>query len=97
MRLKSLASTLLLAGTVTRLLGMKDSTGYATPANDLFCDGQAGLSGVAVDPHLASNRYVYVHSTSSMASPSTNRVVRFTVSADGSRLADRKDTVTDIP
>ena len=85
------------SGTVSRLLGMQDSTGYATPANDLFCDSQAGLSGVAVDPNFASNRHVCVYSTSGMASPSTNRVVRFTVSADESRLADRKDIVTDIP
>lgn len=85
------------AGTVTRLLGMKDSTGYATTASDLFCDGQAGMAGVAVDPNFASNRYLYVYSTSSMAQPSTNRVMRFTVSPDGTRLADRKDIVTDIP
>ena len=85
------------SGTVNRLLGMKDSQGYATTANDLFCDGQAGMNGVAVDPNFASNRFVYVYSTSSMASPPTNRVVRFTVSADGTRLSDRKDIVTDIP
>ena len=85
------------SGSVNRLLGIKDSTGYATTANDLFCDGQAGLSGVAVDPSFASNRYVYVYSSSSMGSPSTNRVVRFTVSADGTRLSDRRDIVTDIP
>ena len=85
------------SGAVTRLLGIKDSTGYATTANDLFCDGQAGLSGVAVDPSFASNRYVYVYSASSMGSPSTNRVVRFTVSADGTQLSDRRDIVTDIP
>jgi glucose/arabinose dehydrogenase len=85
------------SGTVTRLLGMKDSQGYATMAPDLFCDGQAGMNGVAVDPNFASNRYVYVYSTSSMASPSTNRVLRFTVSPDGTRLSDRKDIVADIP
>ena len=85
------------SGSVNRLLGIKDSQGYATPANDMFCDGQAGLSGVAVDPNFASNRYVYVYSASSMGSPSTNRVVRFTVSADSARLSDRKDIVTDIP
>ena len=57
---------------------------------------QAGLSGVAVDPGFASNRFIYVYSASSMTSPGSNRVMRFTVSADGSRLADRKDIVTDI-
>jgi len=85
------------SGSVNRLLGIKDSQGYATTAPDMFCDGQAGLSGVAVDPNFTSNRFVYVYSASSLASPSANRVARFTVSADGSRLSDRKDIVTDIP
>ena len=84
-------------GSVTRLLGMKDSQGYSTTANDLFCEGQAGMSGVAVDPNFASNRFVYVYSASSMGSPSSNRVLRFNVSADGTKLSDRKDIVTDIP
>jgi aldose sugar dehydrogenase len=45
-------------GTVIKLLGMKDSKGYASTANDLFCEGQAGMSGVAVDPNFASNRLI---------------------------------------
>lgn len=85
------------SGTVNRLLGMKGSQGYATTASDLFCDGQAGMNGVAVDPNFASNRFVYVYSASGMSSPATNRVLRFTLSADGTRLSDRKDIVTDIP
>lgn len=85
------------SGAVNRLLGMKDAQGYATAANDLFCEGQAGMAGVAVDPNFASNRFIYVYSTSSMSSPATNRVMRFTVSADGKQLADRKDIVTEIP
>ena len=85
------------SGTVNKLVGMKDSKGYPATASDLFCDGQAGMSGVAVDPSFASNRFIYVYSTSTMASPSTNRVLRFTVSADGTKLSDRKDIVTDIP
>ncbi|MCY7320107.1 MAG: PQQ-dependent sugar dehydrogenase, partial [Ramlibacter sp.] len=85
------------SGSINRLVGMKDSQGYATTASDLFCDGQAGMSGVAVDPSFASNRFIYVYSASSMASPSANRVMRFTVSADATRLSDRRDIVTDIP
>ena len=85
------------AGPVNRLLGMKDAAGYPATASDLFCDGQAGMSGVAVDPNFASNRYIYVYSVSSMVSPPTNRVMRFTVGADNTRLSDRKDIVTDIP
>jgi aldose sugar dehydrogenase len=85
------------SGSVNRLLGMKGSQGYTTTASDLFCDGQAGMNGVAVDPNFATNRFVYVYSTSSMGSPATNRVLRFTVSADATRLSDRKDIVADIP
>ena len=85
------------SGTVNRLLGMKDSKGYNATASDLFCEGQAGMSGVAVDPNFASNRFVYVYSASSTASPATNRVLRFNLSADGTKLSDRKDIVTDIP
>ncbi len=75
---------------------MKDSKGYATTAGDLFCDGQAGMSGVAVDPDFAMNRFIYVFSSSSMSKPSTNRVMRFAVSADGANVSDRKDIVPDI-
>jgi hypothetical protein len=85
------------SGTVSKLLGMKGSSGYDTTANDLFCDGQAGMNGVAVDPDFAKNRFIYVYSTSSAGSPSTNRVLRFTVNAERTKLADRKDIVTDIP
>jgi hypothetical protein len=62
-------------GTVVKLLGMKDSTGYASTAGDLFCEGQAGMNGVAVDPNFASNRFICVYSTSSLTAPGTNRVL----------------------
>ena len=56
-------------GAVAKLLGMKDAKGYASTANDLFCEGQAGMAGVAVDPSFASNRFIYVYSTSSLTAP----------------------------
>jgi hypothetical protein len=31
---------------------MTESEGYATTADDLFCEGQAGMNGVAVDPNF---------------------------------------------
>lgn len=64
---------------------------------DLFCDGQAGMNGVAVDPDFAKNGYVYVYSTSSKSSPQTNRVIRLKANADLSKLSDRTDIVDDIP
>lgn len=83
-------------GTVTRLLGIKDSKGFPETAADLFCSGQAGMSGVAVDPEFATNRFIYVYSASSMTPPGTNRVMRLTVNADFTRVANRNDLITNI-
>jgi aldose sugar dehydrogenase len=83
-------------GTITPLLGIKDSKGYPDTAADLFCSGQAGVSGVALDPEFATNRFIYVYSASNMTAPGTNRVLRMTVSADFTRVANRTDLVTDI-
>ncbi|PXX93637.1 aldose sugar dehydrogenase [Marinobacter vulgaris] len=84
-------------GSVNNLLGMRDSEGYATKADDLACEGQAGMNGVAVDPDFADNRMVYVYSASRMSSPPTNRVLRLTVNSDLSEASDRTDIVEDIP
>jgi aldose sugar dehydrogenase len=83
-------------GTVTKLLGMKDSKGYASTANDLFCEGQAGMSGVAVDPNFASNRQIYVYSSSSLTAPGTNRLMRLKVNDASTGVSDRTDIVTDV-
>ncbi|MCG6121298.1 MAG: PQQ-dependent sugar dehydrogenase [Microvirga sp.] len=84
------------SGDVTKLLGMKDSEGYASTADDLFCEGQAGMNGVAVDPEFEQNRFVYVYSASNMADPATNHVIRFTANDDLTELSDRTDIVDDI-
>lgn len=83
-------------GAVVKLLGMKDAKGYASTANDLFCEGQAGMAGVAVDPSFASNRYIYVYSTSSLTAPGTNRVMRLKVNDGMTAVSDRTDIVADI-
>ena len=83
-------------GTVTKLLGMKDSKGYASTANDLFCEGQAGMSGVAVDPNFASNRQIYVYSASSLTAPGSNRLMRLKVNDATTGVSDRADIVTDV-
>jgi len=85
------------AGTVVKLLGMKDGKAYATSAADLFCEGQAGMSGVAVDPNFASNRFIYVYSSSSLTAPGSNRVMRLKVNANATGVSERTDIVTDIP
>jgi len=84
-------------GTVVKLLGMKDSKGYAAAANDLFCEGQAGMQGVAVDPNFARNRFLYVYATSSLTAPGTNRVLRLKVNDTVTAVSGRVDIVTDIP
>jgi glucose/arabinose dehydrogenase len=84
------------SGTINPLLGMQDTRGYPETAADLFCSGQAGMSGVAVDPEFASNRFIYVFSASNLTAPGTNRVLRLTVNADLTRVANRTDIVADI-
>jgi len=88
-------------GEVTELLGMgandEDVSGYATVADDLFCDGQAGMNGVAFDPDFEENRRIYVYSASEMSDPPTNRVMRFTLDEEFSNVADRTDIIENIP
>ncbi|MEM9782519.1 MAG: PQQ-dependent sugar dehydrogenase, partial [Pseudomonadota bacterium] len=85
------------SGDVTALLGMTGTEGYVSTADDLFCEGQAGMMGVAVDPDFASNRFIYVYSTSSMTAPGSNRLMRMTVNDDFGGVADRTDIVDDVP
>ncbi len=84
-------------GNVVKLLGMKDAKGYASTASDLFCEGQAGMSGLALDPDFASNRFIYVFSASSLTAPGSNRVMRLKVNDSATAVSDRTDIVTDIP
>lgn len=84
-------------GDVNKLLGMKDSEGYPTTGDDLFCEGQAGMQGVAIDPKFADNRTIYVYSTSSNPAPGVNRVMRLKVADDFSNVSDRTDIIDDIP
>ncbi|MCS6945003.1 MAG: PQQ-dependent sugar dehydrogenase, partial [Sutterellaceae bacterium] len=84
-------------GTINRLLGMSGTSGYATTASDLFCEGQSGMHGVAIDPDFANNRYVYVFSPSTLSgNPRTNRVLRLSVNATFTAVSNRTDIVTDI-
>lgn len=84
-------------GKVNALYGVGATAGYASNGADLFCEGQAGMMGVAVDPAFDSNRRIYVYSTSNMSTPHTNRLMRFTVNADFTGVSDRTDIVADVP
>ncbi len=85
------------SGDVNALLGMSGAEGYPANAEDLFCDGQAGMMGVAVDPDFANNRQIYVYSTSNMVTPHTNRLMRLVVKEDFTGVSDRTDIVEDVP
>lgn len=84
-------------GTVNALLGMSGSSGYASTEDDLFCEGQAGMQGVAFDPGFADNRRIYVYSTSNMSDPHTNRLMRLVMNDDFTGVSDRTDIVDDVP
>lgn len=87
--------SILRSGAITRLFG---TTGSSLVAGDLFCQGQSGMHGVAVDPDFGGgNRYVYVYMASNASTnPRSNRVVRLTLSADLLSASGRADIVTDI-
>src|SRR5688500_6354046 len=81
-------------GSTARLFG---TTGSAVVASDLFCEGQSGMHGVAIDPDFASNRTLYVYMASNLSThPRTNRVVRLTVDSGYTTVANRLDIITDI-
>ena len=83
-------------GTVNALYGMGGVDGYASNGDDLFCEGQAGMMGVAVDPDFDSNRRIYVYSTSNMTAPGTNRLMRMVLADDFASVSDRTDIVDDV-
>jgi glucose/arabinose dehydrogenase len=80
-------------GKIHRLFGAAGST---VVAEDLFCQGQSGMLGVAVDPEFIANRFVYVFMASDLGKSKTNRVVRLSVDADYTTVSGRTDIVTDI-
>lgn len=80
-------------GSVARLFG---TAGSALVAADLFCQGQSGMHGVAVDPSFATTRAIFVYMSSSLSTPRTNRVVRLVLSPDLRSVSGRTDIVGDI-
>ena len=94
------------SGSVIKLAGMKGAKGYASSNSDLFCSGQAGMMGVAVDPNFKKNRRIYVASTSNKYHGSGcktnfekcdgNIIMRMEVSKDMKSVSNRVDIVKDI-
>jgi aldose sugar dehydrogenase len=83
-------------GTINKLHGLGGTTGYSSLSADLFCDGQAGMMGVAIDPEFEKNRYIYVFSSSKLNDKLSNRVMRMKVDAGLTAVSDRTDIVADI-
>jgi glucose/arabinose dehydrogenase len=82
-------------GKIKKLFGR--SSDYLEKAADLFCEGQSGMLGVAVDPEFTKNNYLYVYMLSNLnKDPRTNRVVRLKLNSDSTKVLERKDIVTDI-
>ena len=84
------------SGTVNKLHGLGGSTGYSSSSADLFCDGQAGMMGVAIDPEFEKNRLIYVFSSSKLNDKLANRVMRFKIDESLGSVSGRTDIVTDI-
>jgi glucose/arabinose dehydrogenase len=88
------------SGKVNALVGVGDSKGYATVRSDLFCDGQAGVQGVAVDPQFASNRFVYVYASSKGPNRTyggyNNIVMRMKVDGALAGVSDIVEIINDI-
>ena len=70
------------SGKVNALYGMKGSKGYKSAGNDLFCEGQAGMLGVVLDPNFKKC--------------DGNIVMTFKVNKDLTKVSDRTDIVKDI-
>lgn len=88
------------SGDVKALLGIPGTSGYAMMKDDLFCDGQAGVQGVAIDPEFSSNRYVYLYSSSKGANRTyggyNNIVMRMKVDSSLSSVSDMTEIINDI-
>ena len=94
------------SGSTNALYGMKGSKGYKNAGNDLFCEGQAGMLGVTLDPNFKKNRVLYLYSTSTkyhgdgcktnFEKCDGNIVMKFKVAKDMKSITGRTDIVKDI-
>lgn len=64
---------------------------------DAVLGGEGGMMGMTIDPQFATNRYVYTCYSSNAGGATDNRVVRWTLAADGASLGARRDIVTGLP
>ena len=88
------------SGSVNKLLGVGGSAGYPAVKSDLFCDGQAGVQGVAIDPDFSQNRYIYLFSSSKGANRTyggyNNIVIRMKVNPSLDGIFDIVEIINDL-
>lgn len=88
------------SGSVNKLLGVGGSAGFPAVKSDLFCDGQAGVQGVAIDPDFANNRYIYLYSSSKGSNRTyggyNNIVMRMKVNPGLDAIFDIVEIVNDL-
>ena len=88
------------SGSVNKLLGVGGSKGYPEVKNDLFCDGQAGVQGVAIDPEFSKNGYVYLFSSSKGSNRTyggyNNIVMRMKVNSSLNAVSDVVEIINDL-
>jgi len=88
------------SGSVNKLLGVGGSKGYPEVKNDLFCDGQAGVQGVAIDPEFSKNGYVYLFSSSKGSNRTyggyNNIVMRMKINSSLNAVSDVVEIINDL-
>jgi len=88
------------SGKVNPLLGVGGSKGFSAVKEDLFCDGQAGVQGVAIDPEFSKNGFVYLYSSSKVANRTyggyNNIVMRMKVNSTFDGVSDITEIINDI-
>lgn len=93
-------SVRLSSGSVNKLLGVGGSTGFSEVKSDLFCDGQAGVQGVAIDPDFSKNGYIYLYSSSKGSNRTyggyNNIVMRMKVNSSLNGVSDIVEIINDL-
>ncbi|MFT4992409.1 MAG: glucose/arabinose dehydrogenase [Polaromonas sp.] len=88
------------SGSVNKLLGLSNTKDYSAVKSDLFCSGQAGVQGVAIDPDFSKNGFVYLYSSSKGANRTyggyNNIVMRMKVNASLNGVSDIVEIINDI-
>ena len=85
---------------MNKLLGIGGAKDYPAVKDDLFCDGQAGMLGVEIDPEFDKNGFIYVRSTSKGANRKfdgyANILMRMKVNSAKNGVTDIVEIINDM-